>query len=387
MTSPNIQMLKQTYKEDENYLILGFDEPEERSMSLIFRQDSLQWHIRVLFRGKNGITTRKNFLARRKAFEALISMIDFSSLPLLPDTVTKIVIRQWRPWLFFSCFRRLPVKSVDFSTTSEIGSISSSGLACQIRQDDSRVHYPCCGPYSDLLMARLSEIQFEEDIYGNVYRVVWNGEQYIYKTVDHPFYYPRCTKIFEEEVRYLRYCRGFPNVARLIGMVNSQNPFKTNIHEEGPYVITGMLLKYYPNGTLEDAIDSKDRRGLSQSWAKQLASALLTLHGVGITHLDIKPANVVFDATNEAVFIDIGTGYTYELLAPEIRHVVTPHKLPFEKRRQSDLWAFGLLMMEMTKLNEDSHIRETLQKLGKQLAHDDPKQRPTLSEIIHSLDV
>lgn len=89
MASPDIQMLKRTYKEDENYLILGSDEPEERSMSLVFRQGSLQWHVRVVFRGKNGIITRKNFLARRKAFEALISMIIFSSLPLLADTVTK----------------------------------------------------------------------------------------------------------------------------------------------------------------------------------------------------------------------------------------------------------------------------------------------------------
>lgn len=99
----------------------------------------------------------------------------------------------------------------------------------------------------------------------------------------------RCTKVFEDEVRYLRYCRGFPNIARLIGMVNSQNMFKTNIYRERPQVITGMLLKYYPNGTLEDAIDSQDKRGFSQAWAKQLASALLAIHSVGITHLDINP--------------------------------------------------------------------------------------------------
>jgi serine/threonine protein kinase len=140
-------------------------------------------------------------------------------------------------------------------------------------------------------------------------------------TNDHPFYYPRCTKIFEEEVRYLQYCRGFPNVARLIGMVNSQNPFKTNIHGEGPHVITGMLLKYYPNGTLEDAIDSKDRRGLRQSWTKQLAPALLTLHGVGITHLDIKPANVVFDATNEATRRRTYQARSIRMLGPELMHL------------------------------------------------------------------
>lgn len=151
-----------------------------------------------------------------------------------------------------------------------------------------------------------------------------------------------------------------------------------------------MLLKYYPNGTLKDAIDSEDKQDKQeflQVWAKQLASALLALHGVGITHLDIKPANVVIDATNQAIFIDIGTGYTYELLAPEIRQNTMPHRLPFEKRRQTDLWAFGMLLIEIAKLNENSHIGETLQNLGKQLAHDDPKQRPSLSEITHSLDI
>lgn len=218
-------MLERTYKENENYVVLGTDEPEERSMSLIIHQDSMQWHARVVFRGKNGIKTRSKHVARSKALKALALMIDFSSLPLLADTVSKVVVQQWRPWLLFRCFRRLPVKQVDSSTSEEIGSISASGLACRIRPDDSRVRYPSCGPYSDLLMAPLSEFQIEEDIYGNVFRVNWNGEQYIYKTVNHPFYHPGHTKTFENEVRYLRRCQGLPHIAQFIGMVKTQNLF------------------------------------------------------------------------------------------------------------------------------------------------------------------
>lgn len=98
-----------------------------------------------------------------------------------------------------------------------------------------------------------------------------------------------------------------------------------------------MVLEYYPNGTLEDAIHRRDGRGTAwKTWPYQLACALLRLHDSSLTHMDITPRNVVIDAAGEAIFIDIGVGYTYENLEPEFRNDSPPFDLPFNQRCQND---------------------------------------------------
>lgn len=110
MTSPEVEIVLNTYKEDKAYR-RDDSEPYERSKDIIiFRQNSLKWHIMVTFRGRNGIKTWKQKKARKAALEQLIYLIDFSCLPLLGDTVTELVVE--RPW-FFPLFQRLPMKSTD----------------------------------------------------------------------------------------------------------------------------------------------------------------------------------------------------------------------------------------------------------------------------------
>lgn len=109
-SSSDVELLDETYKEDQTYQYVN-SEPFTRSENIAFHQDSLKWHVKVTFRGQNGIKTRKKRLARRKALEALISLIDFSPIPLLADTVTEIIMKQsWFP--FSLLFERLPMESV-----------------------------------------------------------------------------------------------------------------------------------------------------------------------------------------------------------------------------------------------------------------------------------
>ncbi|RJE19309.1 Protein kinase domain-containing protein [Aspergillus sclerotialis] len=362
MDSQRVELVRNSYKEDKAYR-RDDSEPCERSQGIIFRQNSLNWHIKVTFRGHNGIRTWKNKLARKKALERLIFLIDFSSLPLLGDTVTELVVE--RSWLF-SFFRRLPTKSVD----SSAGSLTDRFWTYSIREDDSRI----------------SEKKEKSSIMSFSYLGKANLASIKPLTVCF-FYDPSHTTIFEKEVSYLRLFRGAPNIAQLLAIVTSQTPFKTNIQEDGPEVVTGILLEYYPNGTLEESIDQRDGRGSSwKSWPKQLALALSTLHCSGVTHMDIKPANVVLNAANEAVFIDIGVGYTYELSAPEIRQVIDPFGLPFETRRQCDLWSFGMLLIEIAQFDGSDTFGIKLQEIGRKLTEAKPTTRPNLAEVIHSLD-
>ncbi|KAJ5935287.1 kinase-like protein [Penicillium verhagenii] len=66
--SEKIQTLPRTYKEDQGYQA-DDSEPCERSQN-----------------AKIGVTGRGGLLKGRKKLEALICLIDFRSIPLLPDT-------------------------------------------------------------------------------------------------------------------------------------------------------------------------------------------------------------------------------------------------------------------------------------------------------------
>lgn len=102
--------------------------------------------------------------------------------------------------------------------------------------------------------------------------------------------------------------------------------------------------------------------------------------------MDIKPANVVINAANEALWIDIGVGYTYELSAPELRQVIDPLGLPFDTRRQGDLWAFGMLLIKIAGFDIGHSFGMKLQEIGMKLAQPEPKSRPDLAKVIHNLD-
>lgn len=232
-----------------------------------------------------------------------------------------------------------------------------------------------------------SQISVWKERFSIMSFVSWKGQSFIYKTINRFFYDPSYTTIFEKEISYMRLLDSVPNITQLAAIVKFQIPFKTNIQEDGPDVVTGMLIEYYPNGTLEEAIDQKNGRGSCwRSWPKQLALALSLLHSSNITHMDIKPAYVAINAVNEVFLIDIGVGYTYELSAPEIRQVIDPLSLPFGTRRQSNLWAFGMLLIEIAQFEGSDSFGIKLQQIGKELTHAEPTSRPKLAEVIRNLD-
>lgn len=150
--SEQVQILPRTYKEDQGYRA-DDSEPCERSENIIFHADGSKWHVRVSFKAKIGITTRNGLLRRRKKLEALICLIDFRSLPLLPDTVSELVIERALSPL---CSPKLPMKPV-----SQLDSTESCD-ACwvyTIQEDASRVLYPIHDVDSGLPTMDVSEIE------------------------------------------------------------------------------------------------------------------------------------------------------------------------------------------------------------------------------------
>lgn len=81
----------------------------------------------------------------------------------------------------------------------------------------------------------------------------------------------------------------------------------------------------------------------------QIASALAEMHQRGLTHMDLKPSNVVISNDFDAVLIDISGigGVTRKRLSLEILGENDPLSLGFEARKQNDIWAFGRILLAM----------------------------------------
>lgn len=64
------------------------------------------------------------------------------------------------------------------------------------------------------------------------------------------------------------------------------------------------LMKSYPDGLYESAI---------MKYIRQVASALQFIHEQNMNHLDIKPANIMLDARDNAILIDFGLSKQYDV--------------------------------------------------------------------------
>ncbi len=99
----------------------------------------------------------------------------------------------------------------------------------------------------------------------------------------------------------------FQREERLQGLLSGQDSFvsllATGETAEGPFLV----MPYFPGGTLRDRL----QRGMLElddalSLVHTLGLALGRAHEVGIVHRDMKPENVLFDATGKPYVADLG---------------------------------------------------------------------------------
>lgn len=62
-----------------------------------------------------------------------------------------------------------------------------------------------------------------------------------------------------DEIDVLENLRGLPGFAQLVGLVVSENPYKTHPSTDIPAVLTGVLLEYYSGGSLEQTLEKGSR--------------------------------------------------------------------------------------------------------------------------------
>src|SRR4051794_2821496 len=100
----------------------------------------------------------------------------------------------------------------------------------------------------------------------------------------------------------------FQREARAAARV-SDHPHVVTIYDIGEFEDTAFIvMEYLPGGTLADKLRSGEPipRAAAVRWIEEAASALDHAHKAGITHRDVKPANLLLDANGRLAVADFG---------------------------------------------------------------------------------
>ena len=377
-----IEFIPRTYGEDESYLCTGEPEPHVRWQEILFHSQNLSWRVKVVYHSQNpsGYSIENRWM-RRKEFQDFVSIIKFEELPLLDNTVTLVELGL-----------AMTTEDVSVKFTKHVNALFNDrfakichGIRCTVTEDVSRVLYPPLFDDTSTPCRWLPEIREKTHIYGGVYRIQFQDENetYVYKEIERPLYKPSDTNVFLQELQNLKLFREVSGIVRLLGIVISFNPYQTRFGTNNQIFIRGFVLEHHSRGTLEQVL----MKGTAFSWRRwplQIAIGLLTLHQKGITHMDLKPSNIVIDNDGNAVIIDIsGIGHlTYGWKAPEILETEDPFSLPFETRKRHDIWSYGKLLSILTQSIAHGDEIDLLNEVVAKTMNEDPTLRTELSFAI-----
>ncbi|KAJ8115608.1 hypothetical protein OPT61_g2785 [Boeremia exigua] len=383
------------YREHEDFKCKGLLEPHIRSQNLICRKGNWEWHVKITFRGtmiredsvKDFIAAQKKRQVRREQLTRFIMSIDFSSLHLVDDTVTELTIEAsdtslCPPWsLVPGNISNLPADNAYRAFSGQ--------LYCEIREDSDKIIYP---PLPELPEKSkglpLSCIKVERDLDAAV-SLVHIGQKdrlYVFKSIERPLYQPQDSKGVLTEWTHLSRMGPCLSIARLVATITSGNPYHTGKQEDRNRVFRGFLLEYYVTGSVEAVLEKKLIQLVPEKWLPQIARGLNFLHQNGITHMDVKPSNIVIDTQGNARLIDIsGLATSYEWLAPDMRTKLDPSISPWDNRVLNDVWAFGKVASEFLTTSSGK-VLDCLHEVVNMTMKDDPSERATLSTAIVKLE-
>ncbi|RDW76889.1 uncharacterized protein DSM5745_06881 [Aspergillus mulundensis] len=367
------------------------------SQTAIFHSNGSKWWMQVAAGWSLPDSVRNlGYLKRRSLFRQFIEAIDFTQLQLLDDTVTKIALTL--------------DEQTQGSLTLHPGTQASDNyfmtvatrMRCTVTEDPDRVIYPPIDeqPHRGLRQFKASHLQVVDVIDATVSIVLVEDRKFAYKSVDRPIYLRGDTEHLLDELDALVQFSGEPNVAQLIGLVVSESPYKTCPSADmASLVITGLLLEYYPGGSLEDTIQQSEGVDdtLLVQWALQIGEALAIMHLRGRAHVDMKPANVVLDAHQNAILIDIGGtgGFSWEWLSPEMSQAMRagnefiPTTAPFKERVATDCWAYGRILLSFAgksdTCTDGGAGASRLHSVARRLTEATPEARMSLSDALTEL--
>ncbi|KAJ5921425.1 hypothetical protein N7466_009751 [Penicillium verhagenii] len=304
------------------------------SHTLIFRHNGLSWRIKVSVEGSLPTAiTDLGYMLRRSTFRAFLEAIDFGRFQLLDNTVSGITLT-----LTEESHHSLPIQAMSHDAGNFYLAVSDR-MRYKVEEDPNRVIYPHVSQIQYCLRTfDISCLHSGDFIAPAVSAVIVEEKKYAYKIIDRPLYEPRDTQDILDEIYALAQFHGQPNIAQIVGLVVSGNPYQTNPSNNMPRV----------------------------------GRALRQLHEKKRSHLDVKPSNIVLDAEGNAFLIDIGGAgsYTWDWLSPEMRLFLeqnydqTPVNADFCVQIATDSWAYGKVLSVIAKESGPDLVHEKLREVG-----------------------
>ena len=139
-------------------------------------------------------------------------------------------------------------------------------------------------------------------------RVAEGGMGEIYRATDEALGRDVAVKILAEryaqdEPLRARFTREALAAARLSGEPHTVTIFDVGEHGERPFIV----MEYLPGGSLEDRLKAGPvAAGDALAWLDDAALALDAAHERGVVHRDVKPANLLLDASGRVRVADFG---------------------------------------------------------------------------------
>ncbi|KAL9592499.1 MAG: hypothetical protein Q9179_006654 [Wetmoreana sp. 5 TL-2023] len=382
-----------TYTEDDSFKCTGDPEPHIRYQTIKLCAQDSTWHIKVTLNLAHSNLLRSKPVThrpvRRREFQSFIRSLRLQDLCLIENTVTEVELGPDPKGAADGFLRTICASEGDQVEGENRLQKIVDKLKWAIREDASRVFYPPFTNDSLWQSKSASDIKIEEDIAATVFRVEVDKELRIYKKIDRPFYHPRDSAALYQELQNLKLLRGDPNIVQLVAVVISPNPYQTRTSVNVPSVIQGILLDYHPGGTLERWLDNHNKAQFPWSrWPLQIGRGLLHLHENSITHMDLKPPNVVISADGNAILIDVSgsEGVTREWLAPECESEDDPLSLPLEARKLNDIWAYGKMISTIATRVNGQPGADLLYSVAIGFAQVRAEVRKSLADIVSALE-
>jgi serine/threonine protein kinase len=159
------------------------------------------------------------------------------------------------------------------------------------------------------------------------------------------------------------------------------------LHDERPFLV----MEYVPGGSLADGFAGR-RSILPQpaDLAAELLGALDCVHGVGLVHRDVKPANILLDAGGHARLTDFGIAQPADaasltqtgMVVGSIRYLAPEVAAGDRASAASDLYAVGVVLRELTDRTPASELSPLIAALTAPRPQDRPASARSASLLL-----
>ncbi|KAK0262018.1 hypothetical protein LTR02_014838 [Friedmanniomyces endolithicus] len=232
------------------------------------------------------------------------------------------------------------VTNLKLETTREDGQ-----LHVHVREDANEiVQYPAISLFQHVQTRRYreSQLEFVSHISGFVYKVIADGAIVIKKEIPGP----DTVDEFLYEVNALAALVDCDDVVQLEGLVT----------DDCGSCVKGLLISYATKGALVDLL--YDLRGAPElhwyrreKWARQIVQGLADIHEAGFVQGDFTLSNIVIDADDNALIIDINRrGCPVGWEPPELGRLIdSGQRIGMHIGVKTDLWQLGMVFWALAE--------------------------------------